>query len=78
MKQKKVIQNTETGLYLRAINLMGGNSGLRPLAWSSFTRHAIQLENDEEAHATITFIGSVIDWELEEHLKIVAVEVSNG
>ncbi len=74
MKIRKVIQNTETGLYLSEIVIIGRNRALRPFAWCAYPKNAIQFENEEEAQATIVFIGAVIDWELEEQLQIVEVE----
>lgn len=71
MKIRKVIQNTETGLYLSEIVIIGRNRALRPLVWCSNQENAIQFDNEEEAEAAIAFIGDVLDWELQEQLKIV-------
>lgn len=70
MKIRKVIQNTETGLYLSEIVIVGRNRKLRPLVWCAYTENAIRFDNEEEAEAAIAFIGGVVDWELEEHLQI--------
>ena len=71
MKIRKVIQNTETGLYLSEIVIIGRNRSLRPFAWCAYTKSAIQFDNEEEAEAAVAFIGDVLDWELQEQLKIV-------
>ena len=42
--------------------------------WRSLPTKAIHFENYEEAQATITFIGEVLDWELEKQLEIIKVK----
>ena len=74
MKGRKIIQNTDTGLYLSEIVIIGRNRKLRPFAWCAYTKNAIQFDNEEEAKAAVAFIGDVLDWELQEQLKIIDTE----
>ena len=64
---------TEGGEYLASI-YVGRTSQINPLSWRLQPKHAINFENKEEAQATITFIGAVLDWELEEQLIIISAE----
>lgn len=70
---KCLIKNEETGEYLTAIYL-GCKKAVPPLLWKKGPSYAIPFENEEEAKATITFIGAVINWELEEQLEVVELQ----
>lgn len=72
MRRYKFIKHAEAGIYLSGIHI-GRTGKLRPLTWTRYKEYAIHFENEAEAEATIEFIGSVIDWELEEQLEIVEV-----
>ena len=64
-----VIKNEESGRYLAAINF--GCHHVEPLLWvPKGSYRIIRFENEEEAEATIAFIGDVMDWELAECLVI--------
>lgn len=67
---KCLIKNEETGEYLTALYI-GCQKAVPPLIWKNDPNYAIPFENTEEAQATITFIGAVINWELEEQLQII-------
>ena len=69
-----VIANTETHKFLAAIQI-GRTPAIHPLHWTDFSQNAIHFENSEEAQATITFIGAVLDWELEEQLEIYGINI---
>ena len=68
----KRTEPTEQGEYLASINI-GYTKEIKPIVWRFLPTRAIHFENKEEAQATITFIGAVLDWELEEQLEIVEV-----
>ena len=72
MKKYYLIKNEETGYYLSAINI-GCTAAIKPIMWVSYKARACHFENEEEAQATITFIGAVLDWELEEQLQIIEI-----
>lgn len=73
MEKTYLIKNTETGEYLTALYI-GCRKGVPPLLWKHDPKYAIPFREIEEAQSTITFIGSVINWELEEQLDIIEVE----
>lgn len=73
MSRNIVIKNTETEQYLNAINV-GCTPAIKPIVWTWYPKRAIHFENREEAEATITFIGAVMDWELESQLEIVELQ----
>ena len=67
--KKYVIKNEESEMYVIGL-FVSGTPQLHPVRWTPLIEHALSFENEEEAEATITFIGAVIDWELEELLVI--------
>lgn len=75
MKEKKmyVIQNEDDKRYLSTI-YVGKHSKVSPFSWAYTTKQAMHFENKEEAEATITFIGAVMDWELEKKLLIIEIQ----
>lgn len=76
MKHNIVIRHTETGEHLAAIYI-GCSRTVPPLLWRKNRYEAIHFENEEEAKATIKFIGDVIDWEMEEQLEIITHNSEN-
>ena len=69
----KTNEKIEGREYLSSIYI-GRAPEIHPFRWSFLPKHAIQFENEEEAQATIIFIGAVIDWELEEQLEIISID----
>ena len=72
-KKKYVIQCEETNTYLSTMYI-GRHGHVLPFSWAYTTKQAIHFSTKEEAEATITFIGAVMDWELEEQLQIIEIE----
>ncbi len=65
----KIIKNCNSEQYLSSIYI-GRTDKVKPFAWTYYPKNAIHFENEKEAKATITFIGAVMDWELEQELEI--------
>ncbi len=66
-----VIQNVETDMFVKHLYI-ARDEFCRFVRWSPLIEEAVLFENEEEAEATITFIGAVIDWELEELLTVIS------
>lgn len=66
-----LIKNVENDMYVIGL-FVSGAPQLHSVRWTPLIDHALVFENEEEAEATITFIGAVIDWELEELLTVVS------
>lgn len=69
MQKFYVIKNKENGKLINFI-LLGRGGVVREIKYTNDHRFALNFENREEPQATITFIGAVMDWELEEQLEI--------
>ena len=68
-KKYYLIKNEATDAYLAAIQI-GRTSAIHPLTWTQIPKKALHFNNTEEAQATIEFIATVLDWELEEQIEI--------
>ena len=67
-----MIRTCDTGHYLMSVYL-GNNLNISPVLFCADTKDGLFFENEEEAQATIDFIGNVYDFELAESLEVVIV-----
>ena len=70
MREKYMIMEEEHGRFINFI-LIGRMGIVKEVKFTNNIHYALEFENEEEAQATIEFIGAVINWELEEQLKII-------